>query len=189
MTLSFVTTAHPRKLLDYLRREYRFEIREGRPGIYYVEEGTFAVQIIESKRLEGGSGGIGLRDLRGGLNEEELWAILEKSKRMPEGAPLSAYLDVLAAANRSGLRGMMKMQNASDVIEEIVKELGLTERWEAKLMERAQMKALEKARKEVREESQREAVRKLQRYGMESQQIAEALELPQDMVFRYLETT
>jgi hypothetical protein len=63
MTLSFVTAAHPRKLLDYLRREYRFETGEPRPGIYHVKEGIFAVQIIESKRLEGG--GIGLGDLRG----------------------------------------------------------------------------------------------------------------------------
>jgi hypothetical protein len=184
MTLSFVTMAHPRKLLDYLRREYRFEIREGRPGIYYVQEGTFAAQIIESKRLEGGSGGIGLGDLRGGLNEDELWQIIEKIRRMPEGAPLSAYLHTLAAANKSGLRGITEV---SDVLTELLEEQGFAEKWKAatvkKLWEQVQQETrgelweetrekireevMEKARKEVLEKIREETLEKLREEVME----------------------
>jgi hypothetical protein len=124
-----VTTAHPRKLPDYLRKEYRFEIGEERPGIYQVNEGTFATQIIESKRLEGGGTGIGLRDLRGDLKGEELSAIIEKAGRMPKGAPLSAYLHTIAAANRSELRGTMEMV---DLFSELMEEEGFAEKWKAK---------------------------------------------------------
>jgi hypothetical protein len=187
MTLSFVAAAHPRKLLDYLRREYRFEIREERPGIYYVQEGTFAVQIIESKRLEGGGGGIGLRDLRGGLREGELWAIMEKSKQMPEGAPLSAYLHTLAAANKNGLRGMMKMANEAVVLE-VLEEFGFTDKLKAKAWEEGRKEGRREGMEESREENREDVIRKLQKYGMKPQQIAEALELPSDMVFRYLKT-
>jgi DNA-binding NarL/FixJ family response regulator len=91
---------------------------------------------------------------------------------------------VLAAANKSRLRGMMEMQDASDVIKEIAEELGLTEKWEAGFRK----KLWEEVQEEVREESWEEAAKRLQKYGMEPQQIAEALQLSPGTVFRYLET-
>jgi hypothetical protein len=36
MSISFVTAAYPRRLLDYLRRAYQFDVQERWPGVYYV---------------------------------------------------------------------------------------------------------------------------------------------------------
>jgi hypothetical protein len=66
MTISFVTASYPRRLFDYLKREYRFKVSERQPGIYYVEGDIFPIQIIETKRLEGERGGIWLKELRAG---------------------------------------------------------------------------------------------------------------------------
>jgi orotate phosphoribosyltransferase-like protein len=47
---------------------------------------------------------------------------------------------------------------------------------------------MEEALVKVQEKGMEEAVRRLQQYGMEPQQIAGALKLSRDTVFRYLKT-
>jgi hypothetical protein len=166
MSVSFVVDAHPRKLLDYLKEVYKFEIREHRRGIYYARGDIFATQIIESKAVEEREGGIWLKRLRGGLNGERLREIIEMSRDMPKGAPLSAYLYTVLRANSRGLREMLAMSDAT--FEAVLEQYGLTAKWEAKGLEKA--------------------AKRLEKYGMEPQQIAEALELPLGTVFRYLKT-
>jgi hypothetical protein len=164
MSVSFVAQAQPRKLLNYLGETYGFAVREQWPGIHYVEGDIFPTQIIESKRLEGGGGGVWLKDLRGGLNGEQLREIIEMSKGMPKGAPLAAYLHTVLQANSRGLREMLAMSEAS--FEAVLEEYGFTAKWEAKGLVKA--------------------VKRLQKHGMEPQQIAEVLELPLDTVVGYL---
>ncbi|MDR1316769.1 MAG: hypothetical protein LBK13_07845, partial [Spirochaetales bacterium] len=88
MTVSFVTGAHPQKLLDYLRDVLRYGIQERWPGIYYVSGDILPVQIIENRRLTG-EDDIWLRDLTGDLNGERLGKLLEQRRRMPADAPFS----------------------------------------------------------------------------------------------------
>jgi hypothetical protein len=174
MSISFVTATHPRKLFAYLREVYGYSIHERWPGIYYVTGDIFAVQIIESKRLEG-DGAFWLKELRRGLNGERIREIIEVSGKMPKGAPLSAYLHTVLQANSHGLKEMMKMSYAS--FEAVLEEYGLTAKWEARGLERGLEEGLERGLEEGREE----AVKRLQKYGMEPRQIAEALELPLDI--------
>jgi predicted transposase YdaD len=63
----------------------------------------------------------------------------------------------------------MAMSEAS--FEAVLEEYGLTAKWEAR--------GLEKGRED--------AVKRLQKHGMEPEQIAEALELPLETIFRYLQ--
>jgi hypothetical protein len=130
MSVSFVTAAHPRKLIDYLRNNYRFAVKEQRPGIYSVEGDIFPTQIIESKRLEGMENGLWLKELRGGLKGEEIRRILELSRTMPQGAPLSAYIHTVIRANSPGVKEALAMSKVS--IDEVFEEFGLTAKWEAK---------------------------------------------------------
>jgi hypothetical protein len=168
MTISFVTASYPRKLFDYLRKECRFKVSERHPGIYYVEGDIFPIQIIETKRLEGEKVGIWLKELRGGLKGEELKKIIEMSREMPKGAPLSAYLHTVLRANSSGFKEIVAMSDAS--FEAVLEECGLTEKWIAEGMENG----IEKA------------VKRMQKYGMGPKQISEVLELPRRTVSRYL---
>jgi hypothetical protein len=111
MSGPFVTATRPRKLLAYQQTVYQLEVRERRPGIYSVEGDLCAIQIIESRRLEGKGGIQLLKDLRGGLNGGELQRIIEMVRKMPEGMPLSAYLYTLLQANSKGLREMRAMSD------------------------------------------------------------------------------
>jgi predicted transposase YdaD len=77
------------------------------------------------------------------------------------------------------------------LLDATLEEWGLTEKWEARGLEtglqRGREEGLQKGRKEGLQKGRIEAVRRLRKYGMDPTQIAAALELPQDMVFRYLE--
>jgi DNA-binding CsgD family transcriptional regulator len=88
----------------------------------------------------------------------------------------------------------------SDTVTKLLDEVGVAENWKARfkekvvaevretVMEQARVEALEQARAEVQEQGMEEAARRLRHYGMEPQQIAEALELSRDTVLRYLKT-
>jgi hypothetical protein len=84
---------------------------------------------------------------------------------MPHGAPLGAFLYTILQVNSPGLKEMLGMS-----FEAVLEEFGLTAKWEAKGLE----KGMERATKRLRN------------YGMEPQQIAEALVLPLGTVFTYL---
>jgi hypothetical protein len=170
ISLSFVTETYPRKLFSYLKQEHGIEAREQHPGIYYLEGAFFPTQVIETKRLEETGGGIWLKDLRRGLNGRQLRGIIELSRQMREGISLSAFLYTLIQANSSGAKEMRAMSEAAvkAVVEEFSEKFGFPAKWEEKGWE--------------------EAVRRLQKHGMEPGQIAEALELPLETVFRYLQS-
>jgi hypothetical protein len=168
MTLSFVVESYPRKLLNYLGEEFGYEINEKWPGIYYVGGGEVGgVQVVETKKLREEDGGIWLRGMRGDLRVNELRGIMERGRKMPEGAPLAAYLHMVFRANRVGFEEIVKM---ADGFEEVLERHGFIAKW----------------KEAGREEGWEEAVRRLQKYGMDPVEIAKALELPLAVVFKYL---
>jgi hypothetical protein len=126
ITLSFVEESHPRKLLEYLRKVYGYEVTETWRGIYHVSGDILPVQIIESKRLTEDDN-LWLRDLRGGLDAERLRKVIETGKGMPKGSPVAAYMHMVLKANPQGLREVMKMSDTA--LEAIFEEFGLTEKW------------------------------------------------------------
>jgi hypothetical protein len=130
------------------------------------------VQVIESGKVREEDGGGWLKNLRGGLNGERLREIIEKGKRMPKGAPLSAYISMVLQANVPGTKELAAMSEAA--LETALKECGLITKWETRGLE----KGLEKGRGE--------AIRRLQRYGMDQREIAKALGLPLRTVLQYL---
>jgi hypothetical protein len=149
-------------------------------GIYGIRGDIFPVQVIESGGLEGEGGGIWLKELRGGLNGERLREILEMSEKMPRGAPLSAYLYTVLQANGTGFKEMMGMSEVS--FEAVLKEYGLTAKWEAEGLQKGLQTGLQKGL----QQGMGEAVKRLQKHGMGPKEIAGVLELPLGTVRRYL---
>jgi hypothetical protein len=103
LTMTLVSSGYPRKLMKYLRKVYEYTIHETASGIYRVEGEIPGLQVVETGKLGEEVGGIWLRDLRRGLKGEELRGILERVEGMPEGAPVSAYLDKVLRANSLAL--------------------------------------------------------------------------------------
>jgi hypothetical protein len=167
-----------------LAGEYGYEVREDWPGIYGVRGDIFGVQVVETKKLREGDGGIWLREIREGLKGEELREILERG-RGTEG-PVRAYLHVLLQANTGGFEEMVKMGDAV-TIEDVLKKYGFTARWEAKAREEGREEGWERGREEGWERGWGQAVKRLRKHGMDPAAIAEALELEPAAVSKYLD--
>ena len=51
LTLSFVESRYPEKLLDHLRDERNYSVAETGPGIYNISGDILPIQIIDSRKL------------------------------------------------------------------------------------------------------------------------------------------
>ncbi|MDR1351962.1 MAG: hypothetical protein LBK05_01670 [Treponema sp.] len=169
LTLTFVESREPRKLLKHFREErgYRVEGRDG--GIYRVEEDIIPIQVIDSRGLSAGEN-LWLRGLSGGLEIGLAMDILKEGRERIKKAPLEAYMQVVLNANAGIFLEAGKMGNGSLTFDDVLVELGYTARWEEKGLE----KGLEKS------------VKLLGAYGMKPEQITAALKLTPEQARRYL---
>jgi hypothetical protein len=144
ITISFVVGRYPKKLMRYLVKKYGYEVEEVRPGVHYIRGDIFAMQVVESGKIEGEGGGEWLKDLRGGLNGEQIEEIIERGGRMPEGSPLSAYMYMILQANMPGVKEMTEMSGAA--LEKVMREYGFIEKWKTEGREEAEAKYAEQIR-------------------------------------------
>ncbi|GHU84684.1 hypothetical protein FACS189473_2570 [Spirochaetia bacterium] len=130
LTVSFVTTREPKEVKAHLKDVYHYTLTEKWPGITIIEGDVMPMQIIERKKLPEAED-IWLANLGRDLSFESMRAIIDKAKEIPKGAPIEAYLYMLAKANSRQIKEVLKMSDTA-VIDDIFIELGATARWEAK---------------------------------------------------------
>ena len=120
-------------------------VEEKWPGIYIVRGDILPIQIIDNRKLSGDEN-IWLKDLDNKLDAPELRRITTKIKRQgkDKAARIKAYLDVIARANIESLREVGRMSDSVLTLDEVLEEIGLTAKWEARGME----KGMEKGRAE-----------------------------------------
>jgi len=159
ITLTFVGSRHPGKLLRYLSKVRGYTVEETSPGIYGVTGDYLPIQIIETKKLPEKENRL-LESLRGGLNKSRLRVIFEEGKKLAREINLDAYLDVILRANKKTYLEVCKM--TAPTLEEIFTEAGLLPKWEKQIIERGQEKT----------------ARNLLKMGMPIEDIARASELP-----------
>jgi hypothetical protein len=94
VTLTFVESRHPRKLLKYLSGIRGYTVEETSPGIYFVAGDYLPIQIIESKKLSEGEN-LWLNSLRNNLKVESMNVIMENKKSRLHDSGTDAYLDVI----------------------------------------------------------------------------------------------
>lgn len=70
MTISFVCNHYPRELFQHLETERRCSIHEEEPGIYYVSDLMFQIQVIVQKKLSEDTN-LWLRNLTNDLKDKE----------------------------------------------------------------------------------------------------------------------
>ena len=134
MTLTFVETRHPQKLIEHLMKERKYEVEEREAGIYRVSGDIMPIQLIESKRLSKASN-LWLKSLGMGLSGERVREVLLASRRYKERLGVGAYLYALAAGNAEAMKEVGKM--AEQTLEEALEEIGLLAKWEARWEEKA----------------------------------------------------
>jgi hypothetical protein len=146
LTLTFVISRYPRKLLAYLKKVRGYRIEERVPGIYTVIGDIIPIQIIDSRKLSEAEN-IWLKDLDNELDVARLNRLTKEITRLGKAAQIGAYIDAIARANSDIIKEAMKMKKSTVTLEQVLEETGITARAEARGEARAEARAkLEVAR-------------------------------------------
>jgi hypothetical protein len=161
LTITFVTTREPREFKEYLRGVYGYTLTEKRAGITLIKGDVLPMQIIERRKLPPGEA-VWLGSLGGDLSAEVIKAVLKEARKVPQGAPIGAYLYMVLMANAQKTREVLKMSEMA-TLEEVFEGLPITEYWEARGEARGEAKAEAKVI---------EIAGKLKKIGLPPEQIA-----------------
>jgi len=144
ITISFIESHYPRELLSHLKKTRGYKVEENSPGIYNVIGDILAIQIIDSRKLSADDN-LWLKRLRNKLAPKEMRRLLAEISRQGKAARVGAYLDVIARANKDCIREAFKMSdNQYAAFQEVLEEVGVSAKWEAKGEERKAMKVAQK---------------------------------------------
>jgi hypothetical protein len=142
VTLTFVESRYPRKLLKYLETVRGYTVKETSSGIYSVCGDYLPIQIIVSKSLPE-SENLWLASLRNGLKAQSLDAIMKSGKKLERESNIDAYIGVLFRANEETPEEEKVM--LVDTLFEICERKG----WNSELIEKGREKGLEQGREQA----------------------------------------
>jgi len=128
ITLTFIESRHPRKLLQYLTDIRGYRAEETSPGIYQITGDYIPIQIIESKKLSE-SENLWIKSLTNDLKVESAGSILEERRKRGYESPLDAYLDVILRANPETFLEVQNMANGAATFEEVFTRAGIIPEW------------------------------------------------------------
>jgi hypothetical protein len=181
ITLTFIESRHPRKLLDYLTSARGYTINETSPGIHKVLGDYVPIQVIETKKLSEKEN-LWLKSLRNDLEVHNMDVILEEGRKRRRGKEVDAYLDVILRANPKTYLEVHKMKYPT--LEELLTESGQIPEW----MERGRIQGIEqgieRGIEHGTERGKEITARNLIKMGMAIAEIAQATELPVEKVIQ-----
>jgi hypothetical protein len=129
LTITFLESREPKKLLKHLKETRGYRIRDGGPGIYRIEGDIIPIQIIDRRKLSAEEN-LWLKGLGKDLEIRSARTILKASKEKHKKIPLDAYMQVILDANAGVFLEVGKMGNGTLTFDDVLVELGLTARWE-----------------------------------------------------------
>jgi hypothetical protein len=169
ITLSFVESRYPRKLLRFLADVRGYKVDETSPGIYQVSGDYIPIQVIESKKLSEGEN-LWLMSLTNDLEFRSMDIILKESQKCGDREKIDAYLDIILRANPKAYLEVYKM--GYPTLEELLTESGQIPKW------------LEQGRVQGTEQGKEITARNLLKMGMPIAEIAQATELPFERIMQ-----
>jgi len=159
ITVTFIDSRHPRKLLRYLTEVRGYTVKETSPGIHAVKGDYLPIQIIESKKLPDKEN-FWLTALRNDLEAHRLSAILKEKGKRGEESPLDAYIDIIQRANSKVIKEVYDME--FEVYDKLFRDAGIVPKWFV----------------DGEEQGRERTARNLLGMGMPIEDIARASELP-----------
>jgi len=130
LTLSFIESHYPQKLLDHLKNERNYTVAETGPGIYTISGDILPIQIIDSRRLSADEN-LWLKSLSKELGYTAITQIDKEINRQGKAARLAAYLNAILHANPSVIQEAKEMGKISK-LDRVLIETGLAAMWEAR---------------------------------------------------------
>jgi hypothetical protein len=128
LTLSFIESRYPEKLLDHLKNERNYTVAETSPGIYNIKGDILPIQVIDSRKLSVDEN-LWLNGLSNKHNRFTIEQVGKEIKKQGKATRLAAYLYALTKANPEATEEAIKMK---DVFDEVMEKSGLAARWEEK---------------------------------------------------------
>jgi hypothetical protein len=130
ISVSFVESRYPKKLLKHLRDDRGYTVAESAEGIYTVKGDIIPIQIIDGRCLSAGEN-LWLKSLSDRLNPAEINQINEEIDRQNKDVPIAAYCDVIIRANARIIQEAIEMGKRV-TIEEVMENTGLGAKLEAR---------------------------------------------------------
>jgi hypothetical protein len=131
LTITFVGSRYPRKLVSHLKKVRGYTVEERAPGIYSVKGDIIPIQVIDSRKLTGGEN-VWLKNLDNKLDAEGINEIVGEIGRLGKAAQVGAYVDVISRANVERLEEAYQMSRKKVTLEQVLEDIGLTAKWEAR---------------------------------------------------------
>ncbi|WP_461256398.1 hypothetical protein [Treponema sp. R80B11-R83G3] len=129
LTISFVESRYPKKLLKHLKKERGYDIAKTGLGIYTVSGDIMPIQVIDSSRLSAEEN-LWLKSLSDKLGYEEFSRVSDEIERQGKAARLGAYFYVISEANEKAMKEVIKkMKNK---FYQVLEETGLAAELEAR---------------------------------------------------------
>jgi hypothetical protein len=130
ITLTFVESRYPRKLLAHLKEARGYEVEEKWSGVYRVKGDVLPIQIIETKKLSEEE--VWLKELGNDLDKEGIAKVLEESGKKGKAEYIRAYLEAVLQANAEKVKEALGMSKTAITLDQVLEEAGLTAKWEAR---------------------------------------------------------
>lgn len=112
ITITFVSTRYPRKLLEHLKKKRHFEIENIDNGIYYISGDIFSMQLIVIRQLSK-ENNFWLKNLRNNIqNTNELQELVERYDGKQYSDIYQSAMDVIVHANWEKMKEVKRMCNA-----------------------------------------------------------------------------
>jgi uncharacterized protein (DUF2249 family) len=116
LTLTFVGSHYPRKLLTHLQEVRGYTVEEKWPGVYIVKGDVMSIQIIDSRKLSSEEN-LWLKSLRKELDKTAISKAIEERERQSKSVNYDAYFDVIFRANPEVFKEVMEMRRAPSLLQ------------------------------------------------------------------------
>jgi len=130
LTLTFVESRYPRKLLAHLRQIRGFTVAEKSLGIYTVIGDILPIQIINSRKLVMEEN-IWLKGLGNRLDIPYIRRVMDEIMQQDKDARIRAYLGVITRANKALFKEAFNMHDPVTYIAETFADTKVAEKWKA----------------------------------------------------------
>jgi hypothetical protein len=137
ITVTLINKRHPYKLFKYLREDLGHTVSEQYLGVYQITGQSFAIQYVESKKLNNDDN-LWLRSLSNGVDSNFSKKILQEILLRRKETDVEAYMKALFAANPQIIKEADEMMTPE--LREALIEVGFAGDWE--------LMGLEKGREE-----------------------------------------
>jgi hypothetical protein len=140
ITLSFIASIHPRKVLGYVKKALGYKVEKSDAGVYHIIGGDYPMQIVDITELLP-EDYLWMHSLRANLDSKAVRRVREAETALPADTNKETYMGVFNDVNFETVREEDAMR-LGDNLKRYAIELGLDQEWTARGEARGENKVL-----------------------------------------------